>query len=77
MIHPPTFNRGYALLIGVGGDLPTTVQDASALHAFLVDPQRCGYPRDQVRLLTEDQARREDILGGLDWLIVLQLHLGS
>lgn len=69
MINPSTFNHGHALLIGIGGDLPVTVQDATALRTFLIDPQRCAYPDDQVKLLTEDQAHRKDILDGLDWLI--------
>ena len=34
------FAHGHALLIGVGADLPMTVQDATALRDLLVDPDR-------------------------------------
>jgi Caspase domain len=63
------FTHGYALLIGVGGDLPVTVQDAIALRDILISPQRCAYPPGQVMLLTKDQANRQGILDGLGWLI--------
>jgi hypothetical protein len=63
------FTHGYALLIGVGGDLPVTVQDAIALHDILISPQRCAYPPGQVKLLTKEQANRNGILDCLDWLI--------
>jgi hypothetical protein len=45
-----TFVDGYALLIGVGADLPVTVQDASALRDVLVDPSRAAYPPAQVMI---------------------------
>jgi ActR/RegA family two-component response regulator len=62
------FTHGYALLVGVGADLPVTVQDATALHELLVDPQRCAYPPEQVLLLTEAQATRQAMLASLDQL---------
>ncbi|GAB4195772.1 MAG: hypothetical protein OHK0022_12740 [Roseiflexaceae bacterium] len=64
----PGFRHGYALLVGAGGDLPATVQDASAIRDILTDPQRCAYPPAQVRLLTETQATRQGLLDGLGWL---------
>ena len=60
---------GHAVLVGVGGDLPVTVRDASELHRVLADPQRGAYPPDQVSLLAEAQADRDGILGALDKLI--------
>ncbi len=68
MSNPTRFTHGYALLIGVGADLPVTIRDASGLRDILVDPQRCAYPPEQVRLLTEAEANRTQILAGLDWL---------
>ncbi len=62
------FDQGYALVIGVGQDLPTTVDDANALADLLRDPTRCTYPTDQVRLLTAAAAHRQAVLDGLDWL---------
>ncbi|MFS0514491.1 hypothetical protein ACEYW6_07150 [Nostoc sp. UIC 10607] len=32
-----TFTNGYALLIGVGADLPVTVKDATAIQDILID----------------------------------------
>lgn len=63
-----TFDHGFAWLIGVGADLPVTIQDASVLQAILVDQTRCAYPTKQTLLLTEKEATREGILKGLDWL---------
>jgi uncharacterized caspase-like protein len=69
-----TFSQGYALLIGVGQSayapwsLPVTVKDARAIRAVLTDPSLCGYPDDHIRLLHDEQATRDAILGGLAWL---------
>ncbi len=60
---------GHALLIGVGGDLPMTVSDATALRDVLVDPSRAGYPGEQVELLGEETATRQKILEACDRLI--------
>jgi hypothetical protein len=63
------FENGYALLIGIGSDLPVTVQDATALRDVLIDPTRAAYPQEQVQLLTEENARRRNILDAFDQLI--------
>lgn len=62
------FSHGYALLVGVGADLPVTVKDAQAIHDVLRNSNRCAYPEKQVQLLTEAQATRADILAGLEQL---------
>lgn len=67
-VKPSLFENGYALLVGVGADLPVTVKDATGLKDILTDKGRCAYSEDNVRLLTEKQATRQDILNGLDWL---------
>jgi hypothetical protein len=64
-----TFVNGHALLIGVGADLPVTVKDATALRDVLVDPGRAAYPPEQVSLLTEAEASRDNVLSGLEDLI--------
>jgi hypothetical protein len=56
------FEHGYALLAGVGQDLPCTALDAAALADLLKDPARAAYPPEQVALLTEAQATRRNIL---------------
>lgn len=70
------FDRGYALLIGVGNSiypkwsLPTTVNDILALKSILIDPNLCAYPDNEqhVRLLHDGHATRHAILNGLAWL---------
>ncbi len=64
-----TFANGYALLIGVGADLPVTVQDATALRDVLVDPNCAAYPPAQVTLLTEAAATRQQVLAAFDQTI--------
>jgi hypothetical protein len=62
------FVQGHAVIIGVGADLPVTVQDATALADFLKQPERCAYPADQVSLLRGPEATRAYILSALDGL---------
>ena len=64
-----TFTNGFALLIGVGADLPVTVKDATALKNVLIDPNRAAYPTQQVTLLTETSATRQNILAAFDQII--------
>ena len=69
-----TFNHGYALLIGVGESqcpgwsLPVTVKDTQAIYGVLTDRDLCGYPPDQIRILNNNEATRDGILQGLNWL---------
>ena len=62
------FNDGYALIVGVGDDLPNTVDDAVGLANILKDSGRCAYPSDHVHLLTGQSATRDDVLAALDRL---------
>ncbi len=62
------FKQGYAVVVGVGADLPVTIDDATAVANLLGDPSRCAYPTEQVRLLTEENANRTNILSALSWL---------
>ncbi|MBD2614680.1 caspase family protein [Nostoc punctiforme FACHB-252] len=64
-----TFINGYALLIGVGADLPVTVKDATAIQDILIDQSRAAYPPEQVILLTETSATRQNILAAFDQII--------
>jgi hypothetical protein len=63
-----TFDHGHALVVGAGGDLPNTVDDAAGLADILKDPTRCAYPPGQVHLLVGEQATRDGILATLDRL---------
>jgi len=47
------FTNGHALLIGVGADLATTVNDAKGVAKILTDRERCAYPTEQVALLAQ------------------------
>lgn len=62
------FNQGFALVVGVGADLPNTVNDAKGLANILKDKARCAYPQQQVNLLVNQAATRQNILSGLDKL---------
>lgn len=70
-----TFSQGRALLIGVdlykhrqGHNVPQTANDIGALAEVLQDPQYCGYPTEQIQVLTGEQATREQILAGFQKL---------
>jgi hypothetical protein len=63
------FEKGHALVVGVGADLPNTIDDAKGLAAILIDPGRCAYPPGQVHLLTGGEATRDGILAALDTLV--------
>ncbi len=63
------FEHGHALIVGVGRDLPTTVQDAEDLYATLTDPQMCAYPTEQVELLCGQDSTRQNVLEALDRLV--------
>ena len=64
-----TLDNAYALLIGVGNDLPVTVKDATAIKNILADATLAGYPPENIILLTEKEATRKGILDGFDNLI--------
>ncbi len=65
-----TFNRGYALLIGVSdqlnpGDavpLPATEKDVKIIEQVLLDPNKGGYEKDKVKVLLGNEATRINIL---------------
>ena len=63
-----TFNQGYAVVVGVGADLPITIDDATAVANVLSDLSRCAYPTEQVRLLTGEKADRTNVISALSWL---------
>ncbi len=68
-----SFSQAHALIIGIGTyadeprlNVPITATDAHALAELLCDPQTCGYPPEQVKLLTNAAATRDAILAALD-----------
>ncbi|MEL6461540.1 MAG: caspase family protein, partial [Cyanobacteria bacterium J06621_15] len=77
-IPKPTMSKStshnYALLIGVGEceetklSLPVTVKDIQAIKSLLTDSNLCGYIDDNIRLLYNETATKEQILENLTWL---------
>lgn len=74
-VAQPMFNAGHALVIGVGSyanaptmNVPLTAEDARQVAAVLRDPRYCAYPPNQVTLLTDADATRQNILAALDRL---------
>jgi len=62
------FSTGHAVVVGVGADLPNTVDDAQAIADVLRDQTRCAYPPTQVELLTGEKANRTGVLDALESL---------
>lgn len=68
-------SNAYALVIGVGdymhdrySNLPATVRDAQTIAGVLTDPNRCGYPRDNVQIISGEQATVDGIRNALKTL---------
>lgn len=62
--------NAYALLIGISyEDGLDTIGDAEDVAELLRDPALCGYPAENVLLVTGDEADRNGILGAFDQLI--------
>ena len=59
----------FALIVGVGDDLPYTVDDANRIFETLTNPDRIGYEVDKVCLKVNEAANRAGILEGLDFLV--------
>ena len=66
------FPQGHAILIGVGShkfipslDVPISVTDARAVADVLRDQGYCGYPAEQVKVLSHADATAANILNEL------------
>lgn len=59
----------FALIIGVGGDLPATVADANAIFELLSNPQKGAYPKKNIEFLTEKEASRKGVTDALARII--------
>ena len=77
MPEPMSCRAGVALVIGVGDylraervpRLPFATRDALALADSLADPALCAFPADQVVVLTDGEARRDEVVQRLSrWL---------
>jgi tetratricopeptide (TPR) repeat protein len=69
-----SFENGYAILIGVDDNkvkkwaLPNVKNDVVSLGQVLRDPERCGFPANNMRILTSKNANQKDILDAFEWL---------
>jgi pimeloyl-ACP methyl ester carboxylesterase len=61
--------NAYALLIGVGKDIPVSAGDAEAIYNVLIDKSRAGYLPENIFLLTDEKATRKEIIKAFDALI--------
>ena len=67
-------HEAHAVVIGIASypkisKLPTVVvNDASMVYKVLTDPDYCGYPPENVRLLVDEQATRQEVLESLEQL---------
>jgi len=62
----------WAVVVGIGkyqdsnvSELKYTRNDAQGIYDYLIDPRGGGFPKDNVRLLIDDQATRVNILSAL------------
>lgn len=66
--------NAFALVVGIAnyekiGKLPQTViKDARDIYQLLIDPQHCGYSKDNVALLTDEKATKTALLKALTQL---------
>lgn len=59
----------FAIIIGVGGDLPATEKDAKAIYNILTDPNKGGYHPKNIRLLINQDSTKENVIKAFDTLI--------
>ena len=62
-------SNAYALIIGVGNDLPASARDAQAVYDILADKQIAGYDPDNITVLIEKDATNEKIVEAFDDLV--------
>lgn len=59
----------FALIIGVGGDLAATAEDATAIKTLLCDPKKGGYPPENIEFLINENSSKKKVLASLEKLI--------
>jgi hypothetical protein len=67
-----SFSKGHALLAGIGTysqepqlDILVSKTDGEGVREVLIDPDYCGYVKDQVNFLHDETATREGLLAAL------------
>ena len=64
-----TLDNAYALLIGVGDDLPASARDAKAIKEILANKELAGYKEENINLLIDEAVTNKNILKAFDDLI--------
>ena len=59
----------FALIIGVGGDLAATAEDATAIKTLLCDPEKGGYPPENIEFLVNEDSTKLKVLDSLENII--------
>ncbi len=74
-VRPGTVQQKWALVVGIGqftdSGIPRlhyTTDDAKSFAAALADPNIGGFPSDNVRVLTDEQATTKNIKEQLNWI---------
>lgn len=64
-------DNAYALIIGVDFKQATdsVIKDAKAVHRILSNEKLCGYKKENIKLLVDKKASKDNILGALDFFI--------
>lgn len=72
---PGPVKNKYALLVGIGRymdrkitELPYTYNDVMDLYKYLTDPQGGKFKRENVRVLINEQATKDNVLREMNWL---------
>ena len=59
----------FAIIIGVGGDLKETVEDANSIYNVLIDRNKGGYNPKNVYLLTDKNSTKNKVINCLEEII--------
>jgi len=62
-------DNAYAIIIGIGNDLPASARDAIAIKSLLSNTDLAGYKDENISLLIDKEATRDNILKSFDDLI--------
>ncbi len=71
----PAIDNAYGIVVGIADYHhvsklpPTVINDAQDVYNVLIDPQHCGYPKDNLRLLLDGQATQTAIRQALADLV--------
>ena len=65
----------FALIIGVGGDLAATAEDATAIKNLLCDPNKGGYLPENIAFLVNDDSTKKNVIDSLENIMVCKSQM--